>query len=802
MESINNAAFSLQVSDKGCVDKLMINADSERMNWVLDPAYIAEVGYQDEDKLFGHFSINVNGTLYSSSRPDSPGCLRLSRGVLMLVHPFDGFEVHLTYDLDTNDHALHWKIAVHNTSGEELTLHDFNVWASLAYIMYRDADVHRNISQSCAVFPSLSPDFSKLACVRRSNRGPHLGVYAAKGRTQSVGTYCRFENNFFHNVSPSLDGILYHTLVLVGSGTQNPSYTASDWIYMHNVEPVRLAAGKLLEWEYVLMPYQHPQEFYEHAYKLGHPVIDYTPAVVTGGMFQAALRLPEGRQPVEVWLEHVEAGRRKRSDVTHLLRPSEAGSFTLEVRVTGPGERKLEIALTRGKTDIVVFNVMEPIKQLIETRVDYICRRLYQGDGAEVRHSFLPLSNQGESLGKLTLVLMKNIMGTFDQEQVRQVENSAVCYVLPKWFKEGNFSQPVKLYGDFYRIFDLDYIAHVFYLLSKFQPQQLAHQQPVEYLQWAADVMIVRLDEHLHADERESKETQLLGTYILFIEDLLRDLAQCGVADKHNRLNQLWQSAGNRMRRESAGYKGAVTEHFYDNAGFGPSCQALCILNYTNEAKLYGELLLANIGCSNDFRAQNPDRWWEALSYMIHSLWGGLVAAAALSAYEHLRENEYLLASYRATVAMFYCYDWHATATAKQLDRGQAASTYSVAGPNLNRPDLSRNRFGQSVFAQDGGLFQALFSNASGDDWDMGEELVAYLSGFGTKCFLYYRDGEVHCVNGEIVKQGDRYLVTSYAAYPREFYFFEENATYAAAQGEEARTIVFDSGRFYSSGNT
>ena len=51
-------------------------------------------------------------------------------------------------------------------------------------------------------------------------------------------------------------------------------------------------------------------------------------------------------------------------------------------------------------------------------------------------------------------------------------------------------------------------------------------------------------------------------------------------------------------------------------------------------AKKYAELLEANIGFSNDFRAQNPDRWWEALSYMIHSLWGGMSAASMLKVYE------------------------------------------------------------------------------------------------------------------------------------------------------------------------
>lgn len=78
---------------------------------------------------------------------------------------------------------------------------------------------------------------------------------------------------------------------------------------------------------------------------------------------------------------------------------------------------------------------------------------------------------------------------------------------------------------------------------------------------------------------------------------------------------------------------------------------------------------------------------------------------------------------------MLYLYDSNATATDRILKPGEAASTYSIAGPNINQPDLSRNRFGQSIFASNGGIFARLFPDGytGEDDWDMGEELVAYL---------------------------------------------------------------------------
>lgn len=796
METIKNTAFFLQFSNLGLVDKLLINEDPENMNWVIDSAYIKEIGYPDEDKLFGHFTLSVNEVEYTSSQLEPTKQFLVGSNLMKLIYSFDRFEVQLTYDLEQEEESLRWNISLLNKSSEELMVHDFYIWSSLAYVMYRDADVKRNISHSCAVFPSISQDFSKIACVRRSHIGPHLGVYAVKGVTRSVGTYCRFENNFFKNVSPSLDGMLFHNLVLVGTGSKDPSASASDWIYMRDTGPTCLDAGGTLEWEYVLMPFEQQKQFYGNAFKLGHPIIEYSPVTVTGGMFISSFQLSKNQKPLEVWVESFEEGTIRRIDLTDRLKQSEGG-FQLDIRMIGPGERKLGIVLENGKTDCVVFNVIEPVKEIIEARVDYICQNLYQNENAETPHAFLPISNQGESLGKLALVLMKNLMGTRELEQVRKVENSAIHYIKPKWFENSDFYRPVKLYGSFYRIIDFDYIAHVFYLLSKFQVNELAHGRPEDYLKWAAEVMIVRMDEQFHEDKREQEETKMLGVYILFIKDLLHDLEQHKMIEQHGRLLDLWEAAGERIRLESAQYKGAVTEHFYDNAGFGPTCEALSLLNYTEEAEHYGKLLLANIGYSNDFRAQNPDRWWESLSYMIHSLWGGMVAASTLVAYEHLRNNDYLTAAYRATVPVFYCYDWQATATNKKLERGQAASTYSVAGPNMNRPDLSRNRFGQSAFAQDGGLFEELFSNASGDDWDMGEELVAYLSGFGTKCFLYEDHGEFRCINGELVKTEDRYEVTSYAAYPREFHFYQANTSYLAAPGDEVRTVIFENGKFH-----
>jgi hypothetical protein len=285
----------------------------------------------------------------------------------------------------------------------------------------------------------------------------------------------------------------------------------------------------------------------------------------------------------------------------------------------------------------------------------------------------------------------------------------------------------------------------------------------------------------------------MLGTYFLYIEDLLKDLKKNGLAKEYAEISKSWQTVTTRIAAESDSLAAAMTEHFFDNAGFGPATGALALTGKTTAAMTYGQLLKANIGFSNDFRSQSPDRWWEALSYMIHALWGGVTAAAAQIAGESLGDPELIEAAYRATGAVLYMYDSNATATDRLLKPGEAASTYSIAGPNLNRPDLSRNRFGQSIFASDGGIFSRLFpdSYTGKDDWDMGEELAAYLNGFGQKTYFYTdSNGGLHVVNGQIKKVGsDKYKIESFAPYLSQYINLDDQETLKTNQ----TTVFYDS---------
>ncbi|WP_249898813.1 hypothetical protein [Paenibacillus sp. PK3_47] len=783
------------------------------MNWVIDPGYLQQAGYiQDEDKLFGEWAIQLNGESLSSC--DFTPVITQTNASKVAIE-FKASPVKLTMVYTLVGEQLRWKIILCNPSNEAVSIKGLHVWFSLAYVMFRDNHVIRNMQKSCAVFPHLGGDFSKFAAVRRSNEGPHLGIYGIEGRTVTAGSYCRYSNRFLEQISPSLDGLLFHRLSLIEDGSSLDQSAETDWIYGEEYSALQLTPGQEEVWEFAFVPFADMDDFYRRGAALGHPRWSYTPVLPAGGVFEATLQLPEGQRIRELRLHSAPGDSEDiiSEEITGEIKGQElpvtggAGVSgrhhvcTLSLQREQPGEHKLELILEDGRRDVLVWNVLEPAGKLLSKRAEWLALNSYSGNEAVERpHAFRPLSNQGESLGKLAFLLMNNKMASPVPGQVAMAERAAVLDMKVHWFTDGDFRKPRPLYGTFYRIYDFDYIGHVFYLLSQMDERLLKLNPSRVYLQWAAEVMCMRLDPDCHPGQREKDESRLNGVFILYIQELLADLRVAGLTDLHARLLQLWEDFGRGMEIGVQQYGGAVTEHFYDNAGFGPTCQALCRLGITGEAGRYGQLILANIGFSNDYRLQNPDRWWEALSPMIHSLWGGLVAASALVAYEYIGDPAYLEAAYRSTMAVFNCYDWNVRSTPRRLAPGEGASTYSVAAPNLNMPELSRNRFGQSVFVgYSDPLFAALFADVSGDDWDMGEELAAYLPGFGTTAYLY-RDsrGQLKCVNGFITEEQDSLLITSYAAYPSRYLLLEDKLEFRAPAGILQPRIRLQGGQFIS----
>lgn len=763
---LENHSFRASFGEDGHLSDLFIINDAHKMNWVITKDYLEKLGYAGEDKLFGNFDLRMGQEKLASSQIQPKIVEETS--VVTVTYDFEKVSVRLCYDF-TEENQLDWSIDLFNQTDQDLVVDDFGVWISLAYVMFRDKNVLRNIHDSAAIFPSISTNYTKINAVRRDNQGSSLGLYQTNGESLSVGTFCEYENLFFENVSPSLDGMLFHRLILAGG--YPTSFENRDWIYSKAGFTLKAKGQK--NWQYTFRPNYTQQEFYQQAFELGHPKIDFEPLNIKGESTAITFQLPINKQIESVSL--VYKNQNLISEDLTVLIEHKKDSYRLSFKPKHLGEHKIIFRLTDGSEDFIVMNVMDDLAQVIDERADYICSTLYNGENGSTPYAFEPISNQGESLGKLNLVLKKNLLGMLDQEQVRKVEESAVKYVREKWFIDGDFTKPRKLYGDFYRPMDFEYIGHLFFLLSEFDESTLRLNTPTIYLKWAADVFNLRVNPDLHEGERGKEEAQMLGVYFLYIQELLEKLETSELQETYQTIKNLWEKVTERVNNNSSTYASAITEHFYDNAGFGPTAGALSEMGMQEGAERYGQLLLANIGYSNDFRGQNPDRWWEALTYMIHSLWGGVTAASAYKVYEFLKDPAYLEASYRAMAGVLYCYDTHSTTTLP-LEKGMAASTYAVAGPHLNRYDLSRERFGQATFFKDGGIFARLFENDSQTpDWDMGEELVAYLDGFGQKTFIFKENENIRVINGSLEETEDQWKITSFAPYCKQFILIENN---------------------------
>lgn len=768
--------LTVSQNERGAITKLQLNSDKSNMNWVIDPDYLESLGYDDLDKLFGEFNITVNGEKHESidQIPEVSGDNTHSR----LEFKVDDLSLVQQFELVGN--SFKWDFSVHNNGQEDVTINNLGVWVSLAYVMFRDKNVKRNANQSVAVFPQISKNYTKLAAVRRDNTSPNLGLYQTKGEVLSVGTFNDYTNRFFENVSPSLDGMLFHEIVLAG-GYDDDRRPHNDWIYPQNSLVVK--PGETKSWEFYLKPFTNQKDFYDIATNYyDHPRFAFEPMISKGSYQVFNIKLAKGQHLKRISVRHKSGDEIVDQDMTSQL---ENGCLVYEPE--GLGEHQVILEFDDGTTDMGVFNVMSSINEILRNRANYVSEHSYAGKDGKVPYSFGPVSNQGESIGKMTFILQECLLDDKVKDadkQIAQVEESAVKYVRPKWFENGDFKKPAKLYGDFYRLMDLEYIAHMFYLLSKCPASSLKLNKPNDYLSWAAQVFDVRVNPDLNDNERGKTEAQMLGTYGLYIEDLLADLKKSDLDKEYSEISKSWKAVTDRLEANSDSLEAAMTEHFFDNAGFGPAAGALALTGNIHGATTYGELLKANIGFSNDFRSQSPDRWWEALSYMIHALWGGLTAASAQIAGEKLQDPELVEAAYRATGAILYMYDSNATATNRMLQPGEAASTYSIAGPNLNRPDLSRNRFGQSIFASDGGIFARLFPDGytGEDDWDMGEELVAFLNGFGQKTYLYKnKNQELTAVNGRVKKLVDNhYEVQSFAPYISEYIYLDDNEVFTS----------------------
>ncbi|WP_279404044.1 hypothetical protein [Secundilactobacillus kimchicus] len=145
--------ITINCNNRGALTQLKWGNDATQMNWVIDPAYLAEVGYQDDDKLFGEFTVAIDGQSYQSI--DFPTQIDQTADQLTVTTTIQDLVFKSHYTAAPNQ-VLNWQFSVSNPSQRPVTLTNLGVWTSLAYVMYRDKNVRRNAQESAAVFPSIS----------------------------------------------------------------------------------------------------------------------------------------------------------------------------------------------------------------------------------------------------------------------------------------------------------------------------------------------------------------------------------------------------------------------------------------------------------------------------------------------------------------------------------------------------------------------------------------------------------------------------------------------------------------------
>lgn len=506
MKRIRNNTFEIIVSPNGTLESLVMTDDPARMNWVIDAQYVKEAGYSDQDKRFGEWVANVNGELIESARLAPRVETADSSATVTYTH--QNFAVQCEYTLN-RDGEWQWAVQCSNPTEHPITVRGFHSWFSLAYIMFRDPDVLRNMKHSCAVFPHIDGDFAKFAAMRRSNEAPHLAVYSTGGPVAAFGSYCSYVNRFLEQVSPSLDGLLYHRISFVEDGSSLEQSAEQDWIYGEGYGAVTLLPSETRKWSFVFTPFQHQEDFYKKALAYGHPQWTYSPVITTEGRFIAEVELPENTafQSIRMLNVSEDGSAIEAKEIMHEFHAVPASNrLRAMFPIRAAGEFKIVALLDNGRTDTLVGNVLEPIHNILEKRAAWLCDKSFSTDlESERPFAFLPLSNQGESLGKLTFVLMKNLLSPAIQEQVTKVEMSAVLDMKAHWFEEGDLTRPKPLYGSFYRIYDFDYIAHVFYLLSRMDDSVLTLGKSEAYLAWAAEVLCMRLNPDCHSQMREKE---------------------------------------------------------------------------------------------------------------------------------------------------------------------------------------------------------------------------------------------------------------------------------------------------------
>ena len=737
----------------GTVTDLRCREDS-RINWLIDGETANRYGYGDAAaKLLGKSVLRTAGQNWETENMAPAGveegenkiCFRYLLGKLELRHTFEIAEG-----------SFRWMIELENHGSAPARIDQMYHWMPVQYVMHETRE--ENLHCSCSFVPSVSEDCSYALCRRRDGSGPDMVAANMGGGLRSFGSLCRYKNLFFEKEAPSLSGMVL--MCAVNCFCEEVPQTV-DWMYGDLRKPVVIGSGEVFRDDYSFF-FTRRGELEKDLLQHELPVFRYEPAVICGR--ECSVSLKSSSPAVSYRLLTADRSGVHEEDAGTAERAEDGFTVSLKpFRI--PGERKLCVTFENGKTASVIFAVYSSMREIVESVCGKISRELFIDDPEDPNYcGYRPISRQGESCAKGSLLLLKNLLSVPNPEEIRQVERNAALYLRKRWLND-DFTAIKQYPGGFARIIDMDYLLLEFYLLSQVDDRYLALNSADTYLDWAFRTAEYRLSVTPDKLPREAVEVELASMISWLQAEMPDQLRQRGRQEQADRLETLWKEHVCLQQRKARDGSFVETEHYFDNAGFSVVTETLLNSGCFEEASQTVRLLLANVAPGTDYRCYAPDRWWEALAPMYHNLWAVLSAKPLLTAYEKLGGTEYLEAAYRAMIPMFYNYDWNAVSARNQFEKGAGVSAYCLTSPNLNVQEASHNRFGQSIFKDD--FFSQM--DLAGDDWDLGMDMVVYLYTFGRKCYLVEKDGRLEAVNATVEDRDGAVAVKSNAAYPREY---------------------------------
>lgn len=760
--TLENDTFKLVLNpDTGLMEGLYAKNDKDGGNFLISTETLDKLNFSDyKNHLLGSTLFELEDGSFEETGNYSPNHILTEDEIIIVKKQVLGLE--FTYHYELLEDGIKYKATINNTTKKNIIFNKLAHFIPVAYLC--NTDIEKNLTASWSMVPTLGISKPYFLCKKRSGEGPDYIVQNITGGMKAVGSACAYRNLFFEQVSPSLSGAIFFNAALAWPH-QREDRPLTDWQYSELYQRITLAPEEALTELFEIRQCEANKEE-DKLISINTAIVDYPPYSLVGEIATLTVR---GGKPIRY--QSICVTEKDEAPRIEFEGPLEADGLIHIGPFPDAGERKIVIELEDGQKHSVIFSVYPSMKEYIETICHYIYTNRFISDPQDPDcYGYRSISPQGESCGKGSALLMKNILSPNpNKDEVHQVELNTLKYIIPNWLDEKLL--PRKKYGSdesaFARLYDLDYIILQLYLLGTIDEELLTEKSAQAYIELAARLFRYRIEKTPDKDTRELEEVDLAMALHWDTEDLLSRYAAYGHEEETKEVQKILKEYIERQKQVVDAGRSSVTEIYFDNAGVAMTSGTLLSYGEKDSGLKAAKLLLPNVAFSNDFRCYAPDRWWESQSPMYHNLWAVNVAKAMLQTYLASGDANYLDAAHRSMMPMFHNYDWTAKSSRCIMEKGEGVSTYCITAPNLNHEPCSHNRFGQQIFTNDN------FINSlklSGDDWDNGVDLVIYLQSFGQTCYVDGEQNSPYAVGGRIEKVERGYLIHSFSAYPSRYY--------------------------------